>query len=85
MKGMGREEDCEVLARKEYLPANNNRGKWAYEYSQCSVLQAPDDLPDGTYTVITSDGHAIPATKQGGIWLAGPARKPGDVDLPKPA
>ena len=85
MKGMGREVDCEVLARKEYLPANSNRGKWVYEYSPYSVLKAPDDLPDGTYTVTTSDGHIISTTKQGGIWLAAPARIPGDADLPKPA
>jgi hypothetical protein len=85
MKGMGREVDCEVLARKEYLPANSHRGQWVYEYSQYSVLKAPEDLPDGAYTVLTSDGHTICTTKQGGFWLAGPTRKPGDVDLPKPA
>jgi hypothetical protein len=85
MKGMGREVDCEVLARKNYLPPSSGRAKWAYEYSQCSVLQAPDDLPDGTYTVITSDGHTILTAKQGGLWLVGPVQKPGGKPLQRPA
>ena len=85
IKGMGREADCEVLARKEDLPATANRGKWTYEYSQCSVLKAPSDLPDGAYAVMTSDGQTFSTNKHGGLCLPGPAGTLGDAGLQKPA
>lgn len=37
-------------------------------YSRCCVLDAPLDLPDGSYTVFF-DRHRVSAIRQGGLWL----------------
>ena len=37
-------------------------------YSRCCVLDAPPDVPDGSY-IVFFDGHRVDAVKQGGLWL----------------
>jgi hypothetical protein len=63
LRGMGREELCEMLAMKESPssagPAN---------FFRCSVIDAPHDLPDGTYSVSFS-GYVVFARKEGGLWI----------------
>lgn len=68
-RGMAREAPCELLARKRLLPGLDSHGRKRYEYTQCSVLQAPSDLPDGEYVVTTEDGHSIATAKMYGHWL----------------
>jgi hypothetical protein len=77
LKGADREAECELLARKQTIPGVDQFGMRRYQYSQCSVLHAPFDLPDGEYTVTTEDGHVILTTRLHGLWLVGPAHCPG--------
>jgi hypothetical protein len=37
-------------------------------YSRCSVIDAPQDLPDGDYTV-SFDAYIVPAKKEAGLWI----------------
>lgn len=60
LKGMGREALCELLVWKATV-AN------VPIYSQCRVVTAPLDLPDGEYALLF-DGRSVPAIKQGGWW-----------------
>ena len=61
LRGMEREERCEVLARKSTKAA-------ALAYSEGFVLNAPADLADGEYEV-SFEGHSMRATKERGIWF----------------
>ena len=54
---------CEMLAMKEWL-----REPSLVVYSRCCVLDAPSDIPDGSYTVFF-DRHSVSAVRQGGLWL----------------
>ncbi|MFZ0274718.1 MAG: hypothetical protein WB524_13815 [Acidobacteriaceae bacterium] len=63
LKGMGREEPCEMLAMKE---SQSEAG--AANYFRCSVIDAPQDLPDGTYSV-AFNGYVVFARKEGGLWI----------------
>jgi hypothetical protein len=62
LRGMDREEKCEVLARKTSSQAGA-------VYCEGFVLNAPAGLPDGEY-IVTFDRHTLRATKQRGMWLA---------------
>jgi hypothetical protein len=52
--------ECEVLAWKDAIGGPT--------YSQCRVIDAPSDLPDGDYT-LRFDGRIVPARKRSGYWL----------------
>ena len=52
-----------MLAMKEW-----DRETGHVLYSRCCVLDAPPNVPDGSYTVFF-DGHCVSATRQGGLWL----------------
>lgn len=58
VKGTDREAACEVLARRLFR-----------SYTDCSVITAPADLPDGEYTVYVEE-HSFAATKHDGRWLS---------------
>jgi hypothetical protein len=60
---MGREEPCEMLAMKEIQPETG-----ATVFSRCSVIDAPQDLPNGVYTVSFGD-YLVPARKESGLWI----------------
>lgn len=63
LEGASREDKCLVLA---------NRVHDAYD--DCSIVSAPNDLPDGDY-IVSFDGHHFTAAKTRGLWLScGPAR-----------
>ncbi len=62
--GMERQTRCQVLARKHSIES----GLRGPGYSEGFVLNAPEDLPDGVYTV-TFDGHSLGAVRHHGIWL----------------
>jgi hypothetical protein len=63
LTGMGQHEPCEMLAIKE-------SGSAATEevFSRCSVIDAPQELPDGDYRV-SFNGHSVSARKEGGLWV----------------
>ena len=46
LKGMGREAECTVSAVKVSLPLPN-----IWEYVNCDIHLAPENLPDGRYEV----------------------------------
>jgi hypothetical protein len=67
LKGMGREVECDVIARRLAFEARESLSL-ASKYSNCSVLTAPADLPDGEYTVHLESG-AFTAFRRSGHWL----------------
>lgn len=71
IRGMGFTARCEMIARKRRLSGHSEPGP-RYAYSDCSVLEVSQDLPDGMYTVTTDDGQSVSTTRQYGLWLAGP-------------
>jgi|HubBroStandDraft_1064217.scaffolds.fasta_scaffold119300_2 hypothetical protein len=74
LKGMGRETPCDMLAMKD---ARSVTGPIAY--SQCCVIDAPMDLPDGVY-VVTFNGLVVAARKEGGLWLPEEATSPLQIE-----
>jgi hypothetical protein len=59
---MGREAKCDVLVRKEVSSSGS------VEYTDCSIITAPADLPDGKYGVMLDD-HFFVVKKTHGIWF----------------
>jgi hypothetical protein len=78
--GPGGGGECQVLARRiTWSETDKLLPKLAY--SDCTVLDAPEHLPDGDY-VLHFDGHSAVVTKNRAGWLAfGPAAK--DATEPK--
>jgi hypothetical protein len=74
LKGMGLQAECEVLARRLTTVVTPPTGSTTgLSYSECSVIQAPVDLPDGDY-VFRFKRHAVTMSKKRGAWLShGPA------------
>lgn len=67
LKGMGHEVECDVIARR--LVADTREAvSPGSKYSNCSVLTAPADLPDGEYTVHMDSG-VFTAFRRSGHWL----------------
>jgi len=66
---MGREAECEILACRLPLheSADSNLCGFAI-YTDCSVIAAPSDLPDGKYTAYF-EGYALKTTLHRGVWL----------------
>ena len=61
LKSTGAEASCEVLARRLGIDP-------APVYSDCSVIGAPEELPDGDYT-IQFETVQTTVTKLRGLWL----------------
>ena len=74
LKGMLRDAECSILARKVPLAAKTGAGSQDYTYSDFAVIDAPIDLPDGEY-LIYFDRHTVAATKEGGYWVPHGAAK----------
>jgi len=68
LTGMGHTAECEVLVRKITTISSGAVPQFGSTYTDCSILGAPDDLPDGDYT-IRFDGFNLSATCHGGHWL----------------
>jgi hypothetical protein len=64
LRGMGREAGCEMVAIRDKPPGSHRP-----RFSRWSVLDAPQDLPDGRYTVSFED-CMVPVRREGGLWLA---------------
>ncbi len=64
LRGMGREEQCTVRAKKVSLPDTN-----LYEYVKLTIHDEPADLPNGPYTVAI-EGQSIPVERHLGAWIS---------------
>ena len=65
---MGREAECELLARR--TDRSDPRAiQRVFAYSDCVVLTAPADLPDGDYMLYFA-GHSTVGTRTRGIWTS---------------
>lgn len=75
LTGMGRRARYEVLVRKKTTILNGTVPQFSYTYTDCSIIGAPDDLPDGEY-VVSFEDFTVSATCHGANWLAnGQAQK----------
>jgi hypothetical protein len=73
--GTGRVAGCEVLARKIIAEENGGQLPRPYDFTDCSVIGAPSDLPDGEYA-IRFEGYSFTAACLHGIWFSrSPATK----------
>jgi hypothetical protein len=63
LKGMGREAECTVSAVKISLPQLN-----IWEYVNCDIHLAPEDLRDGRYEV-TFEGKTMEVKLLEGFWV----------------
>lgn len=81
LRGMGREESCDILARRIDDPDSSLHDR-KFRFIECSVLTAPTDLPDGDYIAYFS-GHSVLATRKFGLWLpSGEAVPDGNTEGP---
>ncbi len=72
---MGRDAECNILARKVPVLARMGAGTREYTYSDCTIIDAPSDLPDGEY-IVYFDRHTVAVTKERGFWVPrGSAKK----------
>lgn len=70
VKGMGLEAECEILARRLSIPADpGTELPRFFTYTDCSVVGAPADLPDGEY-VAWFEGYSLNTTLHRGLWLS---------------
>ena len=68
VKGMRRDAQCDILARRVPDAPRTGPGSPDYTYSDCAIIDAPADLPDGEYMVYF-DRHTVAATKERGSWV----------------
>lgn len=82
VEGMGQTAECEVLARRIIVPPDSQPdGRRFYTYTDCSVIGAPFDLPEGEYLVHFEE-YTFKATCQRGLWLScGPATRNPEVPV----
>jgi hypothetical protein len=69
LKGMGRQADCQVLARKLLVYGEETASLRVFTYTDCSVIGAPSELPDGEYLVEFDEYSALAACHKG-FWLS---------------
>lgn len=70
LKGMGQETECDILVREQIRNQSSESLSTTefVQYSECSVISAPADLPDGDYRVMF-DGHFAKVKRELGVWL----------------
>ena len=70
IKGMGREAECEILARRLPIPVDpRDPMPRLFTYTDCSVVEAPADLPEGEY-LAQFEGYSLSVTLYRGLWLS---------------
>lgn len=65
LRGMGREERCELLATKNLFAEDGKPS-----YSHCAIIEAPADMPDGEYEIEFS-GEVAYTRRFNGYWTVG--------------
>ncbi len=78
LKGMGREAGCELMAKR-----SPSRMAEQFTYSEPVVIQAPADLPEGSYT-LHFENYSMPVMHKGVLWLVN-TPPPADAEAGKPA
>jgi hypothetical protein len=69
LRGMGREVECDLVAMRRSIPRTSRfRRQPDHEYTDFGVIEAPDDLPDGQYTVCI-ENQVLTTQKRRGLWL----------------
>ena len=69
LRGMGREVECDLVAMRRSVPSGSMfRSQPDHVYTDFGVIEAPEDLPDGQYTVALG-GQVLTTRKQRGLWL----------------
>ena len=76
LRGLGRQAECELLARRNQSPELDSDGNRRYTFTGWQVLTAPSDFPDGEYTATTTQGDLVPVVKTGALWVAGTTSQP---------
>jgi hypothetical protein len=61
LRGMSCEADCALMTWKE----SSTSGR---VYTRCRIVDDPDELPDGPYTLFFA-GHKVPTRKFEGRWM----------------
>ena len=88
VRGMGREEACELLLNEKPISLAEFIAGVRQASMEWTLLRAPLDLPDGEYTVTAADGQQFRATRSNGFWihqdLSEPLLKASDVDMAGP-
>lgn len=69
LRGMGREETCELLLVQKPVTLVNFIAGTQHECFEWTLLRAPSDMPDGEYSVTTADGQLFRATRSNGFWI----------------
>lgn len=69
LRGMGREKSCELLLERRPLTPVQFLSGIRHAQIEWTLLRAPLGLPDGDYTVTTSEGHHFRATRVNGFWI----------------
>jgi len=79
---MGQTAECEVLARRITVPTEGGPdSRNFYTYTDCSVIGAPSELPDGEY-MVRFEGYTFKTTLHRGLWLScGPATRNREVPV----
>jgi hypothetical protein len=67
--GPGLTAGCEVLARKVIADESTGLLPRPFAFTDCSVIGAPTDLPDGEYA-IRFEGYSFTAACHHGIWFS---------------
>lgn len=68
VRGMGREAECEVVALRQIAATKSKFRRPKSFFRDFGVIEAPNDLPDGEYTVRVGD-QILNTAKVHGIWL----------------
>jgi hypothetical protein len=61
LRSQHHEAECELIAHQQSADLST-------QYSDCIIVQASADLPDGQY-LVEFDGHSMRAVKEHDIWL----------------
>ncbi len=69
LRGMGQEAECQVLARRLSVYGGETESPRVFTYTDCSVIGAPSELPDGEYLVEFEEYSAL-AARHKGFWLS---------------
>lgn len=71
LSGMGREAECGLVALRRIVSAPQKRRRKLPQviYSDFGIIEAAEDLPDGSYTVLVGD-HILSTDKKNGLWLS---------------
>lgn len=69
LRGMGREEACELLLVQKPVTLANFIAGTQQQCFEWTLLRAPSHMPEGEYSVISAEGQQFRATRRNGFWI----------------